>query len=255
MAWEPGRPIEWNGLTLDVQTIEDRDPTGSTYVLHRRSVENAARALMGSTRVMETQRNSGVLQLTVSDSDPRRAAAKANALCLNYFDLKVERSRRKASQSIPFIESQLEEQNELLTEVEEEVARQVSDRADFEKLGDTDRERQRIDDEINELKALLPRIEAVLSQAREVAVAIGAAPGRRVPDAAIADVRAQMGGLLRRGFVAATGRRRLPDVVRYLLGEIKTTIIHGEENPLNLQPTVQMFLHQADGIQKFTQSL
>jgi ATP-dependent helicase HrpA len=33
---------------------------------------------------------------------------------------------------------------------------------------------------------------------------------------AVADLRRQMGGLLHRGFVAATGRRRLPDVVRYL---------------------------------------
>ncbi len=60
------------------------------------------------------------------------------------------------------------------------------------------------------------RVEAVLTQAREVAIAIGAAPGRRVPDAAVADLRRQMGGLLHRGFVASAGRRRLPDVVRYL---------------------------------------
>jgi ATP-dependent helicase HrpA len=51
-----------------------------------------------------------------------------------------------------------------------------------------------------------------------VAVALGAAPGRRVPEAAIADLRRQMGGLLHRGFVTATGLRRLPDVVRYLKG-------------------------------------
>jgi ATP-dependent helicase HrpA len=60
------------------------------------------------------------------------------------------------------------------------------------------------------------RVEAVLVQAREVAIAIGAAPGRRVREAAVADLRRQMTGLLHRGFVAATGRRRLPDVVRYL---------------------------------------
>jgi ATP-dependent helicase HrpA len=60
------------------------------------------------------------------------------------------------------------------------------------------------------------KVEAVLTQAREVAVAIGAAPGRRVPDAAVADLRRQMTGLLHRGFVAATGRRRLPDLARYL---------------------------------------
>ncbi len=60
------------------------------------------------------------------------------------------------------------------------------------------------------------KVEAVLTQAREVAVAIGAAPGRRVPEAAVADLRRQMAGLLHRGFVATAGRRRLPDLVRYL---------------------------------------
>jgi ATP-dependent helicase HrpA len=60
------------------------------------------------------------------------------------------------------------------------------------------------------------KVEDVLTQAREVAVAIGAAPARRVSEVVIADLRRQMGGLLHRGFVAATGRRRLPDVVRYL---------------------------------------
>jgi ATP-dependent helicase HrpA len=62
------------------------------------------------------------------------------------------------------------------------------------------------------------RVEAVLAEAREVAVALGAAPARRVPEAAVADLRRQMGGLLHRGFVAASGRRRLPDVARYLRG-------------------------------------
>jgi ATP-dependent helicase HrpA len=73
-------------------------------------------------------------------------------------------------------------------------------------------------------KAELPRltadtvgkVEDVLTRAREVAVAIGAAPSRRVPEAAIADLRRQMGGLLHRGFVATAGRRRLPDIARYL---------------------------------------
>jgi ATP-dependent helicase HrpA len=60
------------------------------------------------------------------------------------------------------------------------------------------------------------KVEDVLTQAREVAVAIGAAPARRVPEAAVADLRRQMTGLLHRGFVATTGRRRLPDLVRYL---------------------------------------
>jgi ATP-dependent helicase HrpA len=65
---------------------------------------------------------------------------------------------------------------------------------------------------------IVRRVEAVLTQAREAAIAIGAAPGRRVPEAAVADVRRQVAGLLHRGFVADAGRRRLPDVVRYLRG-------------------------------------
>ena len=34
----------------------------------------------------------------------------------------------------------------------------------------------------------------------------------------LADLRRQMAGLLHKGFVAVIGRRRLPDVVRYLAG-------------------------------------
>jgi ATP-dependent helicase HrpA len=72
-------------------------------------------------------------------------------------------------------------------------------------------------------------VEAVLTQAREVAIALGAAPARRVPEAAVADLRRQMGGLLHRGFVVTTGRRRLPDVVRYL----RAMLLRLEKLPAN----------------------
>jgi ATP-dependent helicase HrpA len=45
------------------------------------------------------------------------------------------------------------------------------------------------------------RVEEVLTEAREVAMALGAAPARRVPEAAVADLRRQMGGLLHRWFM------------------------------------------------------
>jgi ATP-dependent helicase HrpA len=72
-------------------------------------------------------------------------------------------------------------------------------------------------DELHRLTTeAVQKVEEVLTQAREVAVAIGAAPARHVPEAAVADLRRQMTGLLHRGFVAEAGRRRLPDLVRYL---------------------------------------
>lgn len=116
-----GEPVEWSGLRLWIDATAAVSSTLGTYVVHVRTPNDAARNLMNNTRVMETQRNSGVLELTVSDSDPLRAAAKANALCLNYFDLKIERSRRRASQSIGFIEDQLEEQTTELEKAEADV--------------------------------------------------------------------------------------------------------------------------------------
>jgi ATP-dependent helicase HrpA len=50
-----------------------------------------------------------------------------------------------------------------------------------------------------------------------------------VPEAAVADLRRQMGGLLHRGFVVTTGRRRLPDVVRYL----RAMLLRLEKLPAN----------------------
>jgi capsular exopolysaccharide synthesis family protein len=119
LDYAAGEPVEWSGLRLWIDA--DASRSLGTYVVHVRTPDDAARDLMNNTRVMETQRNSGVLELTVSDSDPLRAAAKANALCLNYFDLKIERSRRRASQSIGFIEDQLEEQTAALETAEADV--------------------------------------------------------------------------------------------------------------------------------------
>jgi capsular exopolysaccharide synthesis family protein len=122
-AWfvfTPGEPLAYRGLVLAFAIDDGAAPSG-THVVHVRSQDAAARDLMANTRVMETQRNSGVLELTISDSDPVRAAAKANALCLEYFELKVARSRRRAAQSIEFIETQLGEQTEALTEAEADV--------------------------------------------------------------------------------------------------------------------------------------
>jgi hypothetical protein len=51
-------------------------------------------------------------------------------------------------------------------EVEEEVARLVRDRSEHERLSELDRTRQRLDDEINESKTFLARVETTVSSAR-----------------------------------------------------------------------------------------
>ncbi|MBV9447726.1 MAG: DUF3418 domain-containing protein, partial [Streptosporangiaceae bacterium] len=61
------------------------------------------------------------------------------------------------------------------------------------------------------------RVETVLRLAHGIAVRLDEARGDAVR-AAVADLRAQLSGLVYPGFIAATGYRRLPDVARYLRG-------------------------------------
>jgi ATP-dependent helicase HrpA len=59
-------------------------------------------------------------------------------------------------------------------------------------------------------------VARVLIEAHEVQIRLAAAHPVPVLQPALADMRAQFGGLIYAGFIAATGVRRLPDLVRYL---------------------------------------
>ncbi len=68
---------------------------------------------------------------------------------------------------------------------------------------------------------LVPAVEQVLAQAVEVMTAAAAVASRldaerRALPESVADIRAQLSSLVGPGFVTATGRARLPDLLRYL---------------------------------------
>jgi ATP-dependent helicase HrpA len=65
------------------------------------------------------------------------------------------------------------------------------------------------------MQDVVQRVEHVLAVAHEVRVALPIEPPRAQADA-VADIREQFRRLLPPGFVAAAGRDRLPDLVRYL---------------------------------------
>jgi capsular exopolysaccharide synthesis family protein len=115
----PGAPVVYRGLRLFLDT--EGDLLGRSFIVHHTSRDDAVRRLRGSTRAIERERNSGVVQVTVSDSDPVRAARTADALCLNYFDLNVDRGTKRASQTVTFIDEQLAEQIRALEQAEAEV--------------------------------------------------------------------------------------------------------------------------------------
>jgi ATP-dependent helicase HrpA len=58
----------------------------------------------------------------------------------------------------------------------------------------------------------------VLGEAHEAEAALARADGSAALAAAVTDMRAQLAGLIYPGFIAATGARRLPDLIRYLRG-------------------------------------
>ena len=65
--------------------------------------------------------------------------------------------------------------------------------------------------------AVLDNVTQILAEAHEVELRLaGAGPGSPPLAAALADMRAQVAGLIYAGFIAETGAARLPDLVRYL---------------------------------------
>jgi capsular exopolysaccharide synthesis family protein len=115
----PGMPFEACGALLTLEPVGE--VLGKRFRLERQTAADAVRRLMGNTRVVETQRNSGVLAVTVSDSHPLRAAAAANAICANYFRQVVQKGRDRASTTVEFIESQLAVQQAALEGAEAAV--------------------------------------------------------------------------------------------------------------------------------------
>jgi len=114
-----GTPIAFGPLRVTLRP--EGDLSGRTFKLTRLTNEDAVQRVLDATRVRETERASGVIELTVDDSDPRRAAQIANALCLNYMARGENRGQERASRTIAFIEEQLEKQNQSLREAEDEV--------------------------------------------------------------------------------------------------------------------------------------
>jgi capsular exopolysaccharide synthesis family protein len=134
---DPARPIEYEGLRLWLEP--QGDLTGRTFYLRRLCGSDAVQRVLDSTRVRETERGSGVIELVFDDSDPARAADTANALCRNYIDRNQARSEKRASQTIDFIQTQLDEQVRDLHRAEKEVVelQQKSPRAvDIGKTGE-----------------------------------------------------------------------------------------------------------------------
>lgn len=117
--YQPGLVIDYAGSNLRLQAVGDY--VGASFLVSHRPVKQAVDEFIAKLDVEETSRNSGVIRLTVSDSDPDRAAEFANALGHNYLLRSIRLGRSRATRTIDFVDKQLEEQKTLLEEAEREV--------------------------------------------------------------------------------------------------------------------------------------
>ncbi|MEE8468027.1 MAG: polysaccharide biosynthesis tyrosine autokinase, partial [Planctomycetota bacterium] len=112
VPYAQGQVIEAFGLEIRLEALGDY--AGKSYGLRRIDLKQAVKRVLDRLKVRESARNSGVIQVTVSDSDPYRAAELANALCQNYILRSIKIGGYRASETVDFIEDQLiDEQIEL----------------------------------------------------------------------------------------------------------------------------------------------
>ena len=117
----PRMSLEAFGWTIQLLATGEFD--GQRYRIRRRTEQGAISELMQSVSATESGRKTNVVFVRVSDTDPFRAAETANALCKNYIRRSVRIGQQKATQTVRFIDAQLEDQLLELQKAESEVVR------------------------------------------------------------------------------------------------------------------------------------
>lgn len=101
------RRLAYRGLEFEL------DPRGdyqtAAFTLEHRPPHEALDWLRERVQVRERSLGSGLIEIAVVDSDPRRAARTAEALGENYLDELAERGRRRASRTVDHVQGLLEQ--------------------------------------------------------------------------------------------------------------------------------------------------
>ncbi len=120
-AFAPGEPIAYRGLEL---WLEPRGPVaGRVFRVESVPEYEAVERLLDRYWAAETTRNSGVIRLTVEDTDPFRAAETANAIAENYLRETHARNEHRSSYTIAYIQSLVEESRATVEKAQEELLR------------------------------------------------------------------------------------------------------------------------------------
>lgn len=125
LDFAPGAPFDYRGLTLALAT--EGDVAGRTFTIAAVPVYEAAEGLLERFYAGETLRNSGVIRLTVEDTDPFRAAETANAIVRNYLAVQETRRTQRSAATTGYVEGLLADSQAVIEEAEQELVRVRTD--------------------------------------------------------------------------------------------------------------------------------
>ena len=116
-----GEDSEFLDGQVRLRIAELNAPAGAEFSIVRRTRLSAINQLRSRFNVSEQGRDSGVFNLTLTDTDPRRAERTLNAISQIYLTQNVQRQSAEAEQSLEFLEGQAPEMLRQLREAEDEL--------------------------------------------------------------------------------------------------------------------------------------
>ncbi|WP_321782562.1 GNVR domain-containing protein [Burkholderia pyrrocinia] len=105
LSGEIGKPSAGNGYLVDVSRIVAR--VGTEFRVRRVATAVRLDAILEKLTGAETKRQSGIMQLSLEDSDPVFAARLLNAIAAAYLDVNARRRSEDSEHSLAFLETQL----------------------------------------------------------------------------------------------------------------------------------------------------
>ncbi|HCM9193242.1 TPA: tyrosine-protein kinase [Enterobacter cloacae subsp. dissolvens] len=100
-----GKPFEKEGVSLLVSKLNA--PTGTQFTLQTRPRLEAINLLNTQFSVVESAKQSGVLTLTLTGTDPDRIALVLNRIANNYLQQNIARQEAQDARSLAFLQQQL----------------------------------------------------------------------------------------------------------------------------------------------------
>lgn len=105
LTGEAGQPASADGITLYVKQLVARPNT--EFFVTRVNQLDAVMSLAGGLQVTEKGKDTGIVQLSYTGTDPKSITAITNAVAASYLHHRTERAQEEASKMLSFLNSEL----------------------------------------------------------------------------------------------------------------------------------------------------